>query len=102
MGVLPIVIRKGRTKYTRWLEQKSSVQPDMDSHSESSRLLAQRDATYGINGKKKPTQRSKDETEPAGAERFDLYFGAASFSIDALALVGVACSKRVWQLYACE
>lgn len=97
MGILPVVIRMGRTRYSRWLEQKSSVTPDMDSHSESSRLLAGRDQSYGINGKKTGGK----DAGPLGAERFDLYFGAASFCIDALALVGVGCSKQVWQLYAC-
>jgi len=99
MGILPIVIRKGRSKYTRWVEQKSSVHPDMDGHSESSRLLAQRDRAYGTNGKKL-RKSQKEEVAPAGAERFDLYFGAVSFSIDALALIGVGCSRAVWQLYA--
>jgi hypothetical protein len=101
MGILPIVIRKGRSKYTRWVEQKSSVHPDMDGHSESSRLLAQRDRAYGTNGKKL-RKNQKEEVAPAGAERFDLYFGAVSFSIDALALIGVGCSRAVWQLYACK
>lgn len=98
MGILPVVIRVGRNKYTQWVEQKSSVTPDMDGHSESSRLLASHNDSYGTNGKKPGMK----DVGPKGAERFDLYFGAVSFCIDAMALVGVGLSKQVWQLYACK
>lgn len=126
MGILPFVIRLGRNKYSKWALHKSSVQPAMEGLSESSRLLADRErqeeeeedaqvqgrtanapaTDYGTSSKQNgaaSTRKGKEEEEnPDGTERFDLYFGALSFTIDALALVGVGLSKVTWHLYACE
>ena len=100
MGILPLVIRLGRGRYVRWSQNKSSVQPDMDSHSETTRLINQRDRTYADSAQEE--QAVKDAEILDGSERFDLYFGTISFLIDALALVSVGSSRKVWQLYACE
>merc|ERR1711939_493014 len=118
MGILPFVIRLGRNKYSKWAVHKSSVQPGMEGLSESSRLLAGREREHdageqpngegsgnavrsadygGLDGQKGiKSKKAKAEENPDGTERFDLYFGAMSFSIDALALIGVGLSRQTW------
>ena len=116
MGLLPLLIKLGRTKYANWSQDKSSVHPSMEGHSEGSRLLNSRDRTYGSADSRKRSKHtgadgemdsqassdSGDEAKDKGAARFDLYFGAVSFCIDAIALTGVGLSSQVWQLYACK
>lgn len=102
MGILPFVIRHGRTKYAEWTASRSSVHPS-GGQSESARLLrnSDRTASYATQNSTLSGSIAGDEDEgPDGSERFDLYFAAASFTVDAIALVGVGSSRAVWQLYA--
>lgn len=112
MGILPFVIRQGRDKYAQWSRDKSSVHPSMESHSESTRLLAgdrhRRSSAANTHDGSEDNADNDDNDDDSeadrpldGSERFDLYFGAASFCIDAMALTAVGVSKEVWQLYAC-
>lgn len=103
MGILPFVIRHGRTKYAEWTASRSSVHPS-GGQSESARLLrnSDRTASYATQNSTLSGSIAGDDDEgPDGSERFDLYFAAASFTVDAIALVGVGSSRAVWQLYAC-
>lgn len=101
LGIFPFAIRLGRGKYVRWLQSKSSVHPNMDSHSESTRLLTEIHQPNRRRGEQAVSDETADERSD-GSERFDLYFGAVSFIVDAMALISVGCSRKVWQLYSCQ
>lgn len=77
----------------------------VDGLSESARLLLEPDEEEdreAANGDAEGAKKGDGDEKPEGAQKFDLYFGAFSFVVDAIALAAVGLSTKVWQLYACK